>query len=235
MSRLAEETRRLLARTSTATLATQLFKRGLRNLFLLGVSRLNHDPSPVMVGEAWTLRYIPAREDLNGPGEYNERHPQRRAIEDCPPGAVLVADCRRDTSAASGGDILMTRLAARGVGGMVTDGGMRDVANIAKLTMPVYIGAPAAPASFHRHAAVDANVPIACGGVPVYPGDVMVGDLDGVVVVPRHLADEVARDAAEQERLEAWILGEVRAGKGIFGLYPPDADTRARYEASRRA
>ena len=176
MSGLTDETRRLLAQTSTATLATQLFKRGLRNTFLLGVSRLNHDPGPVMVGEAYTLRYIPAREDLNGPGEYGDHHPQRRAIEECPPGAVLVADCRRDVSAASGGDILMTRLAERGVGGMVTDGGMRDVANIAKLAMPVYIGAPSAPASFHRHAAVDANVPIACGGVPVYPGDVMVGD-----------------------------------------------------------
>jgi regulator of RNase E activity RraA len=235
MLEISAETRRLLARTSTATLATQLFKRGLRNTFLLGVSRLNHDPAPVMVGEAWTLRYIPAREDLNGPGEYDESHPQRRAIEDCPPGAVLVADCRRDTAAASGGDILMTRLASRGVGGMVTDGGMRDVANIAKLAMPVYIGAPAAPASFHRHAAVDANVPIACGGVPVYPGDVMVGDLDGVVVIPRHLAEEVAHDATEQEQLEAWILEEVRGGRGIFGLYPPDADTRARYEAFRRA
>jgi regulator of RNase E activity RraA len=235
MAEISAETRRLLARTSTATLATQLFKRGLRNTFLLGVSRLNHDPAPVMVGEAWTLRYIPAREDLNGPGEYDESHPQRRAIEDCPPGAVLVADCRRDTAAASGGDILMTRLASRGVGGMVTDGGMRDVANIAKLAMPVYIGAPAAPASFHRHAAVDANVPIACGGVPVYPGDVMVGDLDGVVVIPRHLAEEVAHDAAEQEQLEAWILEEVRGGRGIFGLYPPDDATRTRYEAFRRA
>lgn len=235
MAELSQETKRLLAQTSTATLATQLFKRGLRNAFLLGVSRLNQDAGPVMVGEAWTLRYIPAREDLNGPGEYDDRHPQRRAIEECPPGAVLVADCRRDTSAASGGDILMTRLAQRGVGGMVTDGGMRDVANIAKLAMPVYIGAPAAPASFHRHAAVDANVPIACGGVPVYPGDVMVGDLDGVVVIPRHLADEVARDGAEQELLEGWILEEVRSGKGIPGLYPPDDATRARYEAWRRS
>ena len=117
---------------------------------------------------------------------------------------------------------------------MVTDGGMRDVANVARLAMPVYIGAPSAPASFHRHAAIDANVPIGCGGVPVYPGDVVVGDLDGVVVIPRHLADEVAHDAAEQERLEAWILDEVRGGKGIFGLYPPDDATRARYEASRR-
>jgi regulator of RNase E activity RraA len=128
----------------------------------------------------------------------------------------------------------MTRLAARGVGGMVTDGGMRDVANVARLAMPVYIGAPAAPASFHRHAAVDANVPIGCGGVPVYPGDVVVGDLDGVVVIPRRLADEIAGDAAEQERLEAWILDEVRAGKGIVGLYPPDERTRARYEASQQ-
>jgi regulator of RNase E activity RraA len=188
-----------------------------------------------MVGEAYTLRYIPAREDLNGPGEYGDHHPQRRAIEECPPGAVLVADCRRDVSAASGGDILMTRLAERGVGGMVTDGGMRDVANIARLAMPVYIGAPSAPASFHRHAAIDANVPIACGGVPVYPGDVMVGDPDGVVVIPRHLADEVAADAAEQELLETWILNEVRGGRGISGLYPPDDETRARYDAFRRS
>ena len=128
----------------------------------------------------------------------------------------------------------MTRLAVRGVGGMVTDGGMRDVANIAKLAMPVYIGAPAAPASFHRHAAVDANVPIGCGGVPVYPGDVVVGDLDGVLVIPRRLADEIAGDAAEQERLEGWILDEVRGGKGIFGLYPPSAETKAEFEAWKK-
>jgi regulator of RNase E activity RraA len=201
---------------------------------MLGVSRLNHDRAPVMVGEAYTLRYIPAREDLNGPGEYEDHHPQRRAIEECPPGAVLVADCRRDVRAACGGDILLTRLATRGVGGMVTDGGMRDVVNIAKLAMPVYIGAPSAPASFHGHAAIDANVPIACGDVPVYPGDVLVGDCDGVIVIPRHLADEVARDSIEQERLEAWVLDEVRAGHGIFGLYPPNEATRARYEATRK-
>jgi regulator of RNase E activity RraA len=234
MTDLSEETKRLLAQTSTATLATQLFKRGLRSTFMLGVSRLNHDRAPVMVGEAYTLRYIPAREDLNGPGEYEDHHPQRRAIEECPPGAVLVADCRRDVRAACGGDILLTRLATRGVGGMVTDGGMRDVVNIAKLAMPVYIGAPSAPASFHGHAAIDANVPIACGDVPVYPGDVLVGDCDGVIVIPRHLADEVARDSIEQERLEAWVLDEVRAGHGIFGLYPPNEATRARYEATRK-
>lgn len=231
---LSEETVALLRETSTPTLTTQLFKRGLRNTFIQGVSRLNHDKATVMVGWAYTLRYIPAREDLNGPAEYADRsHPQRRAIEDCPPGAVLIADCRRDTSAASGGDILMTRLAERGVAGMVTDGGMRDTPNIARLAMPVYIGAPSAPASFHGHAAVDANVPIACGGVPVYPGDVLVGDADGVVVIPRPLADEMAREAAEQERFEAWVLDEVRAGRSIFGLYPPDDETRRRYAASR--
>jgi len=231
---LAEETRRLLSGTSTPTLTTQLFKRGLRNTFIQGVVRLNHDRSQVMVGEAYTLRYIPAREDLNGPAEYADRsHPQRRAIEDCPPAAVLIADCRRDVRAAAGGDILLTRLAERGVAGMVTDGGMRDTSNIAKLAMPVYIGAPSAPASFHGHAAVDAGVPIACGGVAVYPGDVLVGDADGVVVIPRHLADEVARDALEQERFEAWVLDEVRAGRPTFGLYPPDEETLRRYEAFR--
>jgi len=228
---LANETRELLARTSAATLTTQLFKRGLRNTFVQGIFRLNDADVPVMVGEAFTLRYIPAREDLNGPAEYTPSHPQRRAIEECPAGAVLIVDCRQDASAASGGDILMTRLEERGVAGMVTDGGMRDTPSVASLAMPVYIGGAAAPASFHRHCAVDMNVPIGCGGVPVYPGDVIVGDGEGVVVIPRHLADEVARDAAEQERFEAWVLDEVKAGKSIFGLYPPDDDTRQRYAA----
>ncbi len=234
MAGLSEETRRLLQQTSTATLCTVLFKRGLRNAFIQGVFRLNHDKTPVMVGEAFTLRYIPAREDLNGPPEYENRaHPQRRAIEESPAGAVLIADCRQDTSAASGGDILMHRLERRGVAGMVTDGGMRDTPSVAGLAMPVFIGAAAPPASFHRHCAVDMNVPIGCGGVPVYPGDVLVGDGEGVVVIPRHLADEVAREAAEQERFEAWVLDQVKAGRPTFGLYPPDEETRRRYEADR--
>lgn len=231
---LSDETRELLGRTSTATLCTQLFKRGLRNTYVQGVFRLNDDSSSVMVGEAFTLRYVPAREDLNGPAEYEDRsHPQRRAIEECPAGAVLVVDCRQDASAASGGDILLTRLEFRGVAGMVTDGGMRDTPSVATLAMPVFVGGAAPPASFHRHAAVDMNVPVACGGVPVYPGDVVVGDAEGVVVVPRHMAEEVARDAVEQERFEAWVLDEVRAGRPTFGLYPPDDDTRRRYQAFR--
>jgi regulator of RNase E activity RraA len=234
MAGLSQATRERLEQVSTPTLTTQLFKRGLKNTFIQGVARLNRDKGAVMVGLAWTLRYIPAREDLSGPAEYADRgHPQRRAIEDCPQGFVLVADCRGDARAASGGDILMTRLARRGVAGMVSDGGMRDTATVALLDMPVYVARPSAPASFHLHSAVDANVPIACGGVAVYPGDVLVGDADGVVVIPCHLADEVAADALEQERYEAWVLKEVEGGKPIFGLYPPDEDAQARYQAWR--
>lgn len=230
---LAEETRRLLELTTTATLTTQLFKRGFRNTFVQGVRRVTPGHS-VMVGEAFTLRMIPAREDLDQPDMFRDRsHPQRRAIEECPPGAVLVIDCRKQTRAGCLGDILCARLQERGVAGVVADGAMRDVPQMEALTLPVYAAGMAAPASFGLHHAVDLNQPIACGDVAVFPGDIMVGDREGVVVIPRHLADEVARDAAEQEQLESWILNEVKAGKGIFGLYPPDDDARARYQAWR--
>ena len=232
---LAEETRRLLELTTTATLTTQLFKRGFRNTFVQGVRRLTPE-APVMVGAAFTLRMIPAREDLDHPGMFTDRsHPQRRAIEECPADAVLAIDCRKDARGGCLGDILIARLMERGVAGVVADGAMRDVPQIAPLAFPVYAAGAAAPASFGIHHAVDLNQPIACGDVPVFPGDVLVGDAEGVVVIPRHLADEVARDAAEQEQLESWILREVKAGKGIFGLYPPDDDTRARYQAWREA
>ena len=179
---------------------------------------------------------IPAREDLDHPGMFtNHSHPQRRAIEECPAGAVLAIDCRKDVRGGCLGDILIARLMERGVAGVVTDGAMRDIPQIEPLAFPVYAGGAAAPASFGIHHAVDLEVPIACGDVAVFPGDVLVGDAEGVVVIPRHLADEVARDAAEQEQLESWILKEVKAGKGIFGLYPPDDDTRARYQAWREA
>ena len=235
MTGLAEETRRLLAEASTATLTTQLFKRGLRNSFMQAVRRLTPG-APVMVGEAYTLRMIPAREDLDHPGMFTGRaYPQRRAIEECPPGAVLVIDARGKASAGTLGDILIARLMQRGVAGVVTDGAMRDVPQIVPLAFPVYAQGAAAPASFGLHHAADLDVPIGCGEVAVFPGDVLVGDGEGVVVIPRHLAEEVARDAAEQERLEAWILEEVRAGQGILGLYPPDDAARARYAASRAA
>jgi regulator of RNase E activity RraA len=233
MSELSEETRRLLELTSTATLTTQLFKRGLRNTFVQGVRRLTPG-APVMVGEAFTLRMIPAREDLDHPGMFADRnHPQRRAIEECPAGAVLMIDCRKNIRGGCLGDILIARLMERGVVGVVTDGAMRDTPQIEPLAFPVYAGGAAAPASFGIHHAVDLDQPIGCGDVAVFPGDVLVGDAEGVVVIPRHLADEVARDAAEQEQLESWILKEVKAGRGIFGLYPPDEEARARYQSWR--
>jgi regulator of RNase E activity RraA len=235
MAGLSEETRRLLELTSTATLTTQLFKRGFRNTFVQGVRRLTPE-ARVMVGEAFTLRMIPAREDLDHPNMFTDRsHPQRRAIEECPAGAVLVIDCRKNTRGGSLGDILAARLMERGVAGVVTDGAVRDSPQIAPLAFPVYAGGVAAPASFGIHHAVDLDQPVACGDVAVFPGDVLVGDAEGVVVIPRHLADEVARDGAEQEQLESWILKEVKAGRGIFGLYPPDDATRARYQAWREA
>jgi regulator of RNase E activity RraA len=233
MSELSEETRRLLELTSTATLTTQLFKRGLRNTFVQRVRRLTPG-APVMVGEAFTLRMIPAREDLDHPGMFTDRsHPQRRAIEECPAGAVLTIDARKDIRGGSLGDILIARLMERGVAGVVTDGALRDTHQIEPLAFPVYAGGAAAPASFGIHHAIDLNQPIGCGDVAVFPGDVLVGDAEGVVVIPRHLADEVARDAAEQEQLESWILKEVKAGRGIFGLYPPDEEARARYQSWR--
>jgi regulator of RNase E activity RraA len=234
MSGLAAETKALLAQASTATLTTQLFKRGLRNTFIQGVTRLTPG-GPVMVGEAYTLRMIPAREDLDHPGMFSGRdHPQRRAIEECPAGKVLVIDCRGKLGGGSLGDILIARLIARGVAGVVTDGAMRDTPQIEPLAFPVYAGGAAAPASFAYHHAVGLDEPIGCGEVAVFPGDVLVGDGEGVVVIPRHLADEVAPAAAEQERMEAWILEEVKAGKGIFGVYPPDEANLERYRAAVR-
>lgn len=230
---LTGEIKALFEASTTATICTQLFKRGLRNQFIQGVGLVT-PKAGVMVGEAFTLRNIPAREDIDGPGMFDgNSHPQRRAIEECPAGAVLAIDCRKDTRSGALGDILITRLHDRGVAGVVTDGGMRDLAPMADFTIPVYAACASPPASFHVHHAVDLQVPIACGDVAVFPGDILVGDGEGVVVVPRHLAAEVAADSVEQERLEGWVLDEVRKGQAIFGLYPPDDDNRKRYEADR--
>ena len=231
---LADETRKRLAACSCATLSTQLFKRGLRNQVLQGVSRLT-PKAPTMVGEAFTLRNIPAREDIDHIGVYEDpQHPQRKAIETAPPGSVLVIDCRGDARAASAGGILVRRLAVRGVAGLVSDGGLRDTPEIAERDFPVYCKAPAAPISLIHHHAVDTNVPIACGGVAVYPGDVVVGDGEGVIVIPRAIADQVAADTFEQEKLEEFVQQEIAAGRPLPGTYPPNADTRARYEAWKR-
>ena len=229
MSGLAAETVGWLKRASTATLTTQLFKRGLRNVFIQGVRPLGRYGEN-MVGPATTLRYIPAREDLDHVGVFEDpMHPQRRAIETTPAGNVLVMDCRRDARAASGGQILMTRLMVRGVAGVVSDAGIRDAGPIGEMDFPVFCAGPSAPLNLALHHAVDTDLPIACGGVAVYPGDVIVGDADGVVVVPRGIADEIARDAAEQERLETFIVQRVAAGAKLPGTYPANAETRAAY------
>lgn len=229
-------TRALLAHVSTATLCTALFKRGLRNQFLHDVHPLRGDRAN-MVGEAFTLRYIPAREDLNPISVFQDRnHPQRKAVEECPPGSVLVIDSRKDARAASAGSILASRLMQRGVAGLVTDGGFRDTPEIAALSMPAYHQRPSAPTNLTLHQALDINVPIGCADVAVFPGDVMVGDGEGVVVIPAHLADEIAAEATEMTAFEDFVTEQVLLGRSILGLYPPtDPDTPGEFAAWRQA
>ena len=220
-----------LRRASTATITTQLFRRGLRNTFLAGLRPLNPDCAR-FVGEAFTLRYIPAREDLDVLEAFNDYdHPQRKAIESVGPGQVLVMDCRQQPRAASGGHILMTRLLKRGAVGVVSDGAVRDSPEIGRMPLPVFTAGVSPMVNLAQHHAVDMQVPIGCAGVAVYPGDVMVADEEGVVCIPRHLAAEVAAPAAEQERLERFILEKVEQGSPLRGTYPPDERTRAEYRA----
>ena len=228
------DTREKLLSVSTATLTTQLFKRGFRNVFIHGLRPLN-PAQDRLCGPAFTLRYIPAREDLDHIGVFEDRsHPQRVAIEQCPAGAVLMIDSRGDSLAASAGGILITRLMVRGAAGIVTDGGLRDTPEIARIDFPSFCRAASAPTNLIRHHAVGINEPIGCGGVAVYPGDIAVGDGDGVVIIPAHLADEVAEASYQQERFEEFVTEKVREGRSIFGLYPPDEATRAEYEARKK-
>jgi regulator of RNase E activity RraA len=235
MSALTPALRTKLMGVSTATLCTALFKRGLRNQFLQDVRPLNAN-LPNMVGEAFTLRYIPAREDLNPITVFQDRaHPQRKAVEECPPGAVLVMDSRKDPRAASAGSILVTRLMKRGVAGVVTDGGFRDSPEIAEMPFPAYHNRPSAPTNLTLHQALDINVPIGCGDVPVWPGDVMVGDREGVIVIPAGIAAEIADEAVEMTAFEDFVLEKVQGGRSILGLYPPtDPGTKSEFEAWRK-
>jgi len=233
---LSLETRDKLKTVSTATLCTALFKRGLRNQFIQDVHPLNPN-LPNMVGEAFTLRYIPAREDLNPITVFQDRkHPQRVAVEQCPEGAVLVIDSRKDVRAASAGSILITRLMVRGAAGVVTDGGFRDSPEIAAMPFPAYHHRPSAPTNLTRHQALDINVPIGCGDVAVFPGDVIVGDREGVVVIPTHLADEIASEALEMTAFEDFVMSEVLKGRSIIGLYPPTEEkSRKDFSVWRKA
>ncbi|MFZ2652175.1 MAG: ribonuclease activity regulator RraA [Burkholderiaceae bacterium] len=222
-------TRQQLLGVSTATLCTALFKRGFRHQFIQDVRPLNpHLPN--MVGEAYTLRYIPAREDLNRIEVFqNREHPQRKAVEECPSGAVLVIDSRKDARAASAGSILVTRLMKRGVAGVVTDGGFRDSPEIARLPFPAYHQRPAAPTNLTLHQALDINTAIGCGDAPVWPGDVVVGDAEGVVIIPAELAQAVAAEAVEMTVFEDFVTEQVLQGRSILGLYPP-TEERSRIE-----
>ena len=229
------QTREKLKTISTATLCTALFKRGLKNQFIQDVRPLNPEGAN-MVGEAYTLRTIPAREDLNPITAFQDRaHPQRVAVEECPPGAVLVIDSRKNPRAASAGAILVSRLMVRGVAGVVTDGGFRDSPEIAALSIPAYHNRPSAPTNLTLHQMLDINVPIGCGDVPVWPGDVMVGDREGVIVIPAGIADEVADEAVEMTVFEDFVMEEVLKGRGIIGLYPAtDEQTRVDFAVWRK-
>ncbi|WP_420413726.1 ribonuclease activity regulator RraA [Roseibium sp.] len=235
MSGLTKQTQETLMGVSTATLTTVLFKRGLRNIFLQGLHRLR--PGANMVGMAYTLRYIPAREDLDHLDSFADRtNAQRKGVEECPAGAVFVIDSRGDASAASAGCILAARLQARGCSGIVTDGGFRDTPEIAELDMPSFHARPSAPTNLTKHHAVAVNDPIACGGVSIFPGDIIVGDNEGVVCIPQHMANKVANEAAEMTVFEDFVMEMVQQGASTFGLYPPtDPSTMDRFKAWRQA
>jgi regulator of RNase E activity RraA len=230
------ETKRKLMGVSTATLCTALFKRGLRSQFIQDVRPLNAG-LPNMVGPAFTMRYIPAREDLNPITVFQDRgHPQRKAVETCPEGAVFVMDSRKDPRAASAGSILVSRLMKRGVAGVVTDGGFRDSPEIARLPFPAYHNRPSAPTNLTLHQALDIDVPIGCGDVAVWPGDIVVGDAEGVIVIPAGIADEVAAEALEMTAFEDFVTEKVMEGRSILGLYPPTEEaSRTEFATWRQA
>jgi regulator of RNase E activity RraA len=233
VSTLAPELLDLARQVSTATLSSQLQKHGFVHAFMPGVRPLR--PDLRLVGTAFTLRYIPVREDLEKPGEFDNRtNKQRIAVESVGPGDVLVIDARGDTRAATLGNILATRIAQRGAAGIVTDGAFRDTPLIAALDLPTYAAGQSPDLSTAIHHPQDINVPIGCGGVAVLPGDVIVGDGEGVVVIPRVVAESVINAAYEQEQREAFILSKIEAGSSILGVYPPDETTLREYDTWRQ-
>jgi regulator of RNase E activity RraA len=225
---LAPEIASALAEVSTATITTVLLKKGLRNVWMRGPRPLRVD-QPRRVGRAFTLRFVPAREDLATPASWASPTSTRAAIEAMPAGAIAVVDARGVTDAGIFGDILCARMAKRGVEALVTDGAVRDAAGVLATGLPVWCGGAAAPPSVAGLTFVGWQEPIGCGGVAVMPDDVVVADADGAVVIPAALTEEVAALAAEQERLESWIMQEVEGGAALPGLYPPNEATLARY------
>ena len=224
----------ILSGITTATLTTLLLKKGLRNVWLRGARPLRAG-QPRLIGRAFTLRFVPAREDLATPESWSSPISTRAAIEDMPAGCIAVVDAMGVSDAGIFGDILCARMQKRGVAALVTDGVVRDQAGVLGTGLPVWCSGAAAPPSVAGLTFVDWQRPIACGGVAVFPGDVVVVDDDGAVLIPAALLEDMLLLAPEQERLESWIMGEVDKGAALPGLYPPNAENRARYEATQKA
>jgi regulator of RNase E activity RraA len=222
-----------LSKVSTATITTILLKKGLRNVWMRGTRPLQPN-QPRGVGQAFTLRFVPAREDLATPESWSSPRSTRAAIEEMPEGCVAVVDAMRITDAGIFGDILCARIHKRGVKALVTDGVVRDLVGVLATGLPVWCQGCAAPPSVAGLTFVNWQEPIGCGGVAVFPNDIIVTDDDGAVVIPQAMLDDVVATAPEQERFENWILGEVEKGVQLPGLYPPNAETKARYDASLR-
>jgi regulator of RNase E activity RraA len=224
----------VLSKVTTATVTTVLLKKGLRNVWLRGARPLR-PAEPRLVGRAFTLRFVPAREDLATPESWSSPRSTRAAIESMPEGAIAVADAMGVDHAGIFGDILCARMAKKGVAGLVTDGAIRDLAGVLETGLPVWCQGAAAAPSIAGLTFVNWQEPIACGGVAVFPGDFIAADSDGVVLIPAALVDFVVEQAPEQERLEGWIMQEVLAGASLPGLYPPDAETKSRYESTKKS
>ncbi len=226
---VSDATLRLLDNASAATVAMLLMRRGIRSTFMAGVLPLH--PEQHMVGRAYTLRYLPAREDMPGEAGLEDlTNLQRKGVESVSPGEVFVVDARGNTNAGSMGDILATRIFMRGAVGIVTDGAFRDTPSIHAIGKPCYARGTHAAVNVTQHYAADLQIPIACGGVMVCPGDILVGDGEGVIVIPQALAAEVAQEAADYEPKEAFITALVQGGRSIKGVYPPNAETLAEFE-----
>ena len=237
MAELSPDLREALAKVGTSTLTGVLNRRGLRNMFLQDVWPIRPG-MPRLVGPAFTMRFIPSREDKDGPNAppANRSQIQRQAMEECPVGHVLVVDSRGDPRAASAGDLYVGRLKARGCSGIITDGGLRDTDAIAKIGLPAYHRRPSSPPSPVVHRPVDLQLPIGCGGVAVYPGDIVVGDRDAVLVIPPDIVEAVAEEALRNYEYESWAELEVARGRPLKGLFPVAGDDAKRdYEAWRKA
>ena len=223
----------ILGKVTTATLTTLLLKKGLRNVWMRGTRPINPG-QPRLVGKAFTLRFVPAREDLATPESWSKPISTRAAIEAMPEGCIAVADAMGVTDAGIFGDILCARIARKGVKALVTDGAVRDIAGVRGTGLPVWCQGAAAPPSVAGLTFVNWNEPIGCGGVAVFPGDWVVVDDDGAVLIPAAKVGEIVSEAPEQERLESWIMSEVEKGVVLPGLYPPNAEARVRYEKTRK-